>query len=115
MKRIEAIIRPERMQAVRRALEEMGHSGMTVLEVRGHGIQGGITEQWRGQKYQVEFLPKIWMLLVVPDEQAEAVVEAICDHAATGSAGDGKIFVSDLRDVVRVRTRQRGREALLPA
>ena len=108
MKRIEAIIRPERLPAVKAALEEIGYSGMTVAEVKGHGVQKGITEQWRGRQYKVEFLPKLWLLLVVDDEHSEKVLDAICENAATGEVGDGKIFISTVDDVIRVRTRERG-------
>lgn len=112
MKRIEAIIRPEKLGAVKVALEELGYPGMTISEVKGHGIQKGVVEQWRGQQYRIEFLPKIWLLLVVDDEHAEKVVTTICDTAATGEVGDGKIFVSTVDDVIRVRTRERGSAAV---
>jgi nitrogen regulatory protein P-II 1 len=111
MKRIEAIIRPERLNAVKSALEEIGYPGMTIAEVKGHGVQKGIMEQWRGRPYRVEFLPKLWLLIVVDDAHAERVVEAICDNAATGEVGDGKIFVSTVDEVIRVRTRERERDA----
>ncbi len=107
MKRIEAIIRPERLPTVKAALEEIGYPGMTIAEVKGHGVQKGITEQWRGRQYRVEFLPKLWLLLVVDDAHAEKVIEAILDNAATGEVGDGKIFVSTVDEVIRVRTRER--------
>jgi nitrogen regulatory protein P-II 1 len=107
MKRIEAIIRPERLPAVKGALEEIGYPGMTIAEVKGHGVQKGITEQWRGRQYKVEFLPKLWLLIVVDDAHAERVVEAILDNAATGEVGDGKIFVSTVDETIRVRTRER--------
>lgn len=112
MKRIEAIIRPERLPLVKDALEELGYPGLTVAEVKGHGIQRGITEQWRGRQYKVEFLPKLWLLIVVDDDHAEKVIDAICDNAATGSVGDGKIFVSTVDDVIRVRTKERGAAAV---
>jgi nitrogen regulatory protein P-II 1 len=107
MKRIEAIIRPERLPAVKAALDEIGYPGMTISEVKGHGIQKGITEQWRGRQYRLEFLPKLWLLIVVDDAHAEKVVDAILDNAATGQVGDGKIFVSTVDEVIRVRTRER--------
>ena len=113
MKRIEAIIRPEKLTAVKVALEELGYQGMTVAEVKGHGVQKGIVEQWRGRQYRVEFLPKIWLLLVVNDDQAEKAIDAICDSAATGEIGDGKIFVSSVEDVIRVRTKERGSAAVM--
>jgi nitrogen regulatory protein P-II 1 len=112
MKKIEAIIRPERLTAVKAALEELGYHGMTVAEVKGHGVQKGIVEQWRGRQYRVEFLPKVWLLLVVNDDQAEKAIDAICETAATGEVGDGKIFVSPVDDVIRVRTKERGSAAV---
>lgn len=107
MKRIEAIIRPERLPAVKAALEDIGYPGMTISEVKGHGVQKGITEQWRGRQYKVEFLPKLWLLLVVDDAHAENVITVILDNAATGEVGDGKIFVSTVDEAIRVRTRER--------
>jgi nitrogen regulatory protein P-II 1 len=92
---------------VKGALEEIGYPGMTIAEVKGHGVQKGITEQWRGRQYKVEFLPKLWLLIVVDDAHAERVVEAILDNAATGEVGDGKIFVSTVDETIRVRTRER--------
>ncbi|MFQ5471651.1 MAG: P-II family nitrogen regulator [Dehalococcoidia bacterium] len=112
MKRIEAIIRPERIGQVRMALEELGYPGMTVAEVKGHGVQKGIVEQWRGRQYKVEFLPKIWLLLVVDDEHVDSVIDTICANAATGEVGDGKIFISTVDEVVRVRTKERGPAAI---
>lgn len=112
MKKIEAIIRPERLPHVKAALEEIGYGGMTISEVKGHGIQKGVTEQWRGRAYRVEFLPKVWLLLVVDDEHAEKVISTIRDNAATGEVGDGKIFVSAVEDVIRVRTGERGEVAV---
>ena len=99
MKRIDAIIRPERLAAVREALdeviEELGNPGITVAEVKGHGAQRGIAEQWRGREYRVEYLSKVWMLMVVADNVAERVIDLILDNAATGEVGDGKIFVEE--------------------
>ncbi len=112
MKRIDAIIRPQRLPFVREALEELGYGGITVSEVKGHGKQRGITEQWRGRQYKVEYLSKVWILLVVDDEHVDKVVDLICENAATGEVGDGKIFVSDVLDVIRVRTRERGSAAI---
>lgn len=112
MKRIEAIIRPDRLTSVKAALEELGYSGMTVAEVKGHGIQRGVVEQWRGRQYRVEFLPKLWLLMVVDDEDAEKVIAAILENAATGTVGDGKIFVSAVEDAIRVRTGERGKAAI---
>ena len=112
MKRIEAIVRPERFPAVKSALEELGYGGMTIAEVKGHGIQKGRIEQWRGRQYRVEFLPKLWLLLVVDDEHAEKVVQTIRENATTGEVGDGKIFVSTVDDAIRVRTGERGETAI---
>ena len=112
MKKIEAIIRPSRLEAVKNALEELGYPGITVWEVKGHGKQRGLTEQWRGREYRVEYLSKVWLALIVDDTQAEQVIEAILDNAGTGEIGDGKIFVSSVEDAIRVRTRERGSEAL---
>ncbi len=112
MKKIEAIIRPERLPYVKSALEELGYPGMTIAEVKGHGKQRGITEQWRGRQFRVEFLAKTYVMLVVDDGHAEQVVTAICENAATGEIGDGKVFISAIEDVVRVRTRERGQSAV---
>lgn len=112
MKKIEAIIRPERLTSVKAALEDMGYSGMTIYEVKGHGVQKGIVEQWRGQQYRVEFLPKVWLVVVVDDDKAEKVISVIVDNAKTGEVGDGKIFISTVDDVVRVRTGERGSAAV---
>ena len=112
MKRIEAIIRPEKILDVKAALESMGYGGMTVTEVKGFGTQRGVIEQWQGQEFWIEFLPKIWFLMVVEDDDVERVINAICDNAYTGEVGDGKIFVMDVAEAVRVRTRERGTKAL---
>jgi nitrogen regulatory protein P-II 1 len=112
MKRIEAIIRPEQLSEVRDALHELGYPGITVAEVKGHGAQKGITEQWRGREYKVEYLSKVWLLLVVQSEDADKVIDCIVEHAATGEIGDGKIFVSDVENVIRVRTNERGKGAI---
>jgi nitrogen regulatory protein P-II 1 len=112
MKRIEAIIRPEKILDVKAALEDLGYGGMTVTEVKGHGTQRGVMEEWQGQEFWIEFLPKLWFLIVIEDSDLERVIDAICDNAATGEVGDGKIFISDVLDVVRVRTRERGSPAL---
>ncbi len=112
MKKIEAIIRPERLPYVKAALEELGYGGITLSEVKGHGKQRGVTEQWRGRQFRVEYLPKVWLMLVVDDDAVEKIIESICETAVTGSIGDGKIFVSTIDEVVRVRTRERGSVAL---
>lgn len=112
MKRIDAIIRPARLPFVKTALEELGYGGITVSEVKGHGKQRGITEQWRGREYKVEYLSKIWILIVVNDPDLEKVLDAIVENAQTGEIGDGKIFISEVADVVRVRTKERGTAAI---
>lgn len=113
MKKIEAIIRPERVSAVKEALELLGYPGMTLTEVKGHGKQKGLVQQWRGSQYRIEFLPKVKLELVVQNGEAvPPVVEAIVQHARTGEAGDGKIFVYPVEEVVRIRTGERGTEAV---
>ena len=108
MKKIEAIIRPEKLHLLRDKLDKKGFSGMTVTEVKGRGRQKGIALQWRAGDYRVEFLQKMKLELVVDDKDAESVIDLICDVAQTGEAGDGKIFVSSIEDVIRVRTKERG-------
>ena len=108
MKKIEAIIRPEKLNAVRVALDQKGFSSMTATEVKGRGRQKGIALQWRAGDYRVEFLPKVKLEIVVDDKDAETVIDAICDTVQTGEVGDGKIFVYPVEDVVRVRTKERG-------
>lgn len=112
MKKIEAIIKPFKLDEVKEALQELGVQGMTVQEVKGYGRQKGHTELYRGAEYVVDFLPKIKVEVVVSDDQLEAAIEAITSAARTGRIGDGKIFVSDLTDVVRIRTGERGRQAI---
>ena len=112
MKKIEAIIRPERLDIVRRALEEESYPGLTVTEVKGHGKQKGITQQWRGKEYRVELLPKIKIEVVVIDEDAPRIVDAIVRNAKTGNIGDGKIFIMPVENVIRVRTGDQGQKAV---
>jgi nitrogen regulatory protein PII len=112
MKKIEAIIRPFRIDDVREALGEMGVKGMTLTEVKGYGRQKGHTELYRGSEYQIDFLPKLKLEVVVPDKMADKVVDTIIKAAKTGQVGDGKIFVYNVEDVVRVRTGESGEEAL---
>ncbi len=112
VQKIEAVIRPEKILEVKAALEARGYGGMTVKEVQGHGNQHGVVEKWKGEEFWVQFLPKLWLLVVVDDNDTEAVIDAICESASTGEPGDGKIFVSDVREAVRVRTRERGVSAL---
>jgi nitrogen regulatory protein P-II 1 len=112
MKKIEAIIRPEKLHLLRDKLDKKGFSGMTVTDVKGRGRQKGITLQWRAGDYKVEFLPKMKLELVVEDKDTEVVIDLICDVAQTGEAGDGKIFIYPVEDVVRVRTKERGCSAV---
>jgi len=112
MKRIEAIVRPERLEAVKDILESLGHSGVTVSEVKGHGIQRGITQQWQGEEYKVDLLPKVSVMAVVNDHEVKDLVDAITKAARTDRIGDGKIFVSTIEEVIRVRTGESGPEAL---
>ncbi len=112
MKKIEAIIRPEKLDAVRRALEKCGCPGIMITEIEGHGKQKGVVQQWRGEKYKVELLPKIKIETVIADGQLAAVLKVIIDNARTGDIGDGKIFVSGIDDAVRIRTGESGEGAL---
>lgn len=112
MKRVDAIIRPSRLNFVREALDELGYGGITVSEVKGHGKQRGVTEQWRGREYRVDYLSKVWILVVVKASDLDKVVDAIVASAQTGEIGDGKLFVSNVEDVIRVRTNERGEEAI---
>ncbi|MBP1656246.1 MAG: glnB [Bacteroidetes bacterium] len=112
MKKIEAIIRPFRIDDVREALAEIGVKGMTLTEVKGYGRQKGHTELYRGSEYQIDFLPKIKLEVVVPDSLEAQVVDTIVRTAKTGQVGDGKIFVMAVEDAVRVRTGESGEAAL---
>jgi nitrogen regulatory protein PII len=112
MKKIEAIIRPFKLDEVKEALVEEGIRGLTISEVRGYGRQKGHTETYRGSEYQIEFVPKIKIEIVVDDTLLEKVVDAILRTAKTGQVGDGKIFISDVQDVIRIRTEESGSQAL---
>ena len=112
MKLIIAIIKPFKLDDVRDALGEVGVQGMTVTEVRGFGRQKGHTELYRGAEYVVDFLPKLKLEVAVPDDRAEAVVEAIMESASSGRIGDGKIFIQDLEQAIRIRTGEEGDDAL---
>jgi nitrogen regulatory protein P-II 1 len=112
MKKVEAIIRPFRIDDVREALGEIGVKGMTLTEVKGYGRQKGHTELYRGSEYQIDFLPKIKIEVVVADRLADKVVDTILNAAKTGQVGDGKIFIYDVEDAVRVRTGESGEDAL---
>ena len=112
MKKIEAIIRNFKLEDVKNALSEMGVQGMTVTEVRGFGRQKGHTELYRGAEYAIDFVPKTKLEVVVGDEQLRSVVDTILKHAQTGQIGDGKLFVTNLAEVVRIRTGETGGEAV---
>ncbi|APG23853.1 MULTISPECIES: P-II family nitrogen regulator [Syntrophotalea] len=112
MKKIECIIKPFKLEDVKEALADIGISGMTVSEVRGFGRQKGHTELYRGAEYQIDFIPKIKVELVIPADRVGEVVNIVRDAAQTGTIGDGKIFVYDIEQVVRIRTGETGSEAL---
>ena len=113
MKKIEAIIRTEKLDAVRQALEVSGYPGLTITEVEGHGMQKGAVQQWRGEKYKVEFLPKVKVEIVCPDRNAKKITQTLLEAAFTGGVGDGKIFIYNVAEAVRIRTRERGEKALV--
>ena len=112
MKKIEAVIKPFKLEDVKDALAEIGISGMTVSEVKGYGRQKGHSELYRGAEYVVDFLPKIKMEMVVDDEMLDTVVDKIIEAARTGKIGDGKILVSDIAQIIRIRTGETGSEAI---
>jgi len=112
MKKVEAIIKPFKLDEVKEALEKLEILGMTVFEVKGFGQQKGHTELYRGAEYQVDFVPKVKLELVVADDKVNKAIDAICDAARTGKIGDGKIFVTPVEDAVRIRTGERGNGAL---
>lgn len=112
MKKIEAIIRPEKLRVVREALEELGYPGITISDIKGHGKQKGLTQQWRGQEYKVELLSKVKIEIVVLDEDVGKTLNAIVREARTGEMGDGKIFVLPVETALRVRTGDEGINAI---
>ena len=112
MKKIEAIIKPFKLNEVKEALNELGIHGMTVTEVKGFGRQKGHTEIYRGSEYEVHFLPKMKIEIVLPKEKADDAVAAIIKSARTGKIGDGKIFISTLEEVIRIRTGEKGEHAV---
>jgi nitrogen regulatory protein P-II 1 len=112
MKKIEAVIQPFKLEEVKAALIGIGVDGMTVLEVRGHGRQKGHKEVYRGQEYVVDLLPKVKLELVVPDARADEVIRTLISAARTGKIGDGKVFVSEIADAIRIRNEDRGEAAL---
>ena len=112
MKKIEAIVKPFKLDDVREALTDLGITGMTVTEVKGFGRQKGHTEVYRGAEYAVDFLPKIKIELVLPDDQVERVIEVIVETARSGKVGDGKIFVLPVEDAIRIRTGEENEDAI---
>ena len=112
MKKIEAIIKPFKVEEVKDALAEIGLEGMTVTEVKGFGRQKGHTEIYRGSEYTVDFLPKIKLEIVLPDNRVDAAVKAIVGAAKTGKIGDGKIFLFDVKEAIRIRTEEAGEKAI---
>lgn len=112
MKKIEAVIRPDSLDNVMAALEKAGYPGIMVTEIEGHGRQKGVTQQWRGQEYKVDLLPKVKLEVVVTDKEATELVNTISKVTKTGQIGDGKIFITDVAEAVRIRTGERGDSAL---
>ncbi len=112
MKKIEAIIRPEKLDSVRLALKEIGAPGLMVTEIEGHGKQKGLVKQWRGKEYKMELLPKVKIEVVAKDADVERIVKKIMEVANTGEIGDGKIFVYPIESVFRIRTGEKGESAI---
>lgn len=112
MKKIEAVVRPEKLDDVRKALEASGYPGIMITEIEGHGKQKGATLQWRGEQYKMELLSKVKIEVVCNDGDVEKILKTIMDTARTGNVGDGKIFVFDVKDVVRIRTGEKGETAI---
>jgi len=112
MKKIEAIIRPENLEAVKEALAEAGHAGLTVLEAKGHGIQQGVVTNVGGERAVVDLLPKLYLAIVVHDHEVDPIIEAIISASRSGNVGDGKIFVTPVEGALRVRTGETDTEAL---
>ena len=112
MKKIEAIIRPEKLEPLRLHLEEIGYPGMMITEIEGHGKQGGIQHQWRGTQYKTTFLPKVKMEIVVKESAIKKLVAAIIEVCRSGAVGDGKIFVLPVTDAIRIRTKEKGDKAV---
>ena len=112
MKKVEAVIKPFKLDEVKDALQEIGVGGMTVTEARGYGRQKGHTELYRGAEYVIDFLPKVRLEVIIPDDMLDRVVETLIAAARSGRIGDGKIFVTDIEDVIRIRTGERGPQAI---
>jgi nitrogen regulatory protein P-II 1 len=112
MKKIMAIVRPEKLDDVRRALEKTGYSGLMISEIQGHGKQKGVVQQWRGEKYKVDLVSKVKLEVVVKDTELANIKKTIIENARTGEIGDGKIFISTIDEVIRIRTGEEGEIAL---
>jgi len=112
IKRVEAIIRPEKLEPLRHHLEETGYPGMMVTEVEGHGKQKGLEQQWRGTRYKTAYLPKVRVEIVVADKGVKKIVDAVIEVCRSGNVGDGKIFISDVKDAIRIRTKEKGEKAV---
>ena len=112
MKKVEAILRPEKLEDVRIALKKVGYPGLMISEIEGHGRQKGITQQWRGEVYHVDLVPKVKLEIVVADQDVSKITQAISRAAKTGAVGDGKIVVYDVKESVRIRTKEKGEGSL---
>lgn len=112
VKKVEAVFRPEKLEDVRGALDTLERIGMTVFEVKGHGIQGGLTQHWRGEEYHVSLVPKVMVMAVVHDHEVQETIETIASVARTGVMGDGKIFVTPIEQALRIRTGESGPQAI---
>ena len=112
IKRIEAIIRPERLEPLRASLEKVGYPGMTVTEVEGHGKQRGVEQQFRGNRFKTYFIPKVKIEVVVLDKAVKKLVDTIIDVCSSGTVGDGKIFITDVKEVIRIRTKEKSVKAI---
>lgn len=112
MKKIEAVIRPEKLDSVRHALEKVECGGLMISEIEGHGKQKGVVQQWRGEKYRLELLPKIKIDVIVKDKDVDHIVRTIISAAKTSEIGDGKIFISNVENVIRIRTEEKGDVAI---
>jgi len=112
MKKIEAIIRPEKLEPLRLHLEEIGYPGLMITEIEGHGKQGGVQHQWRGTQYKTAFLPKIKIEIVVSDSRVKKLVDGIIEVCRSGAVGDGKIFILPVSDAFRIRTKEKGEKAI---
>lgn len=112
MKKIEAVIREEQLPLVRKALEDVGYPGITISQVRGHGRQKGVTQQWRGKEFTVDLLAKAKIEMIVSDADAQRIANTVVENARTGAVGDGKIWISDVGTIIRVRTGESGDTAI---